>query len=124
MAEQNTPMKLAEMAYVYAKMKWMRTFKAFDLTGGCFAGNLIYASLLADSEENRNKLQQLANDFIQEEGNWGIFFDREEQEKIELGYELVFKAEDGKPTLKPIKAITWVGGIITDVQKLKVIIKG
>lgn len=62
MAEQNNPMKLAEMAYVYAKMKWMRTFKAFDLTGGCFAGKLIYASMLADSEENRIKLQQLAND--------------------------------------------------------------
>lgn len=57
----NTATPLAEMAYVYAKMKWMRSFKAFDLEG-FFAGNLIYASMLTDSEENRLKLQCLADD--------------------------------------------------------------
>ena len=45
--------------YVYAKMKWMRTFKAFDLDG-FFPGKLIFASLLDDNEENRRKLQELA----------------------------------------------------------------
>ena len=45
--------------YVYAKMKWMRTFKAFNLDG-YFPGNLIFASLLLNSEENRSKLQELA----------------------------------------------------------------
>lgn len=53
--------RIAEMCYVYAKMKWMQTFKAFDLEG-FFPGNLIYASLLEDSEENRTRLQQLADD--------------------------------------------------------------
>ena len=37
----------------------MRTFKAFDLEG-FFPGKLIFASLLLNSEENRRKLQQLA----------------------------------------------------------------
>lgn len=60
--QMEKPATIADMCYVYAKMKWMRTFKAFDLTGGCFAGKLIYASMLDDSEENRIKLQQLAND--------------------------------------------------------------
>ena len=54
------PLKLAEMAYVYAKMKWMKTFKAFDLEGN-FVGNLIYCSMLQDTEENRQKLQRLAD---------------------------------------------------------------
>ncbi len=53
--------KIADMNYVYAKMKWMRTFKAFDLDG-FFPGKLIYASLLENSEENRVKLQHLADD--------------------------------------------------------------
>ncbi len=51
---------LAGMCYVYAKMKWMRSFKAFDLEG-FFAGNLIHASLLEDNEENRKNLQRLAD---------------------------------------------------------------
>lgn len=37
----------------------MRTFKAFDLEG-FFPGKLIFASLLLNSEENRRKLQKLA----------------------------------------------------------------
>lgn len=53
--------KIADMYYVYAKMKWMRTFKAFDLDG-FFPGKLIYASLLENSEENQVKLQHLADD--------------------------------------------------------------
>lgn len=55
------PMRLADLFYVYAKSKWMRTFKAFDLEG-FFVGNLIYASMIADNSENRQKLQQTADD--------------------------------------------------------------
>lgn len=61
-----TVTRIAEMCYVYAKMKWMQTFKAFDLDG-FFPGKLIYASLLEDSEENRIKLQKLADDNRQAE---------------------------------------------------------
>ncbi len=50
-----------QTCYVYAKMKWMKTFKAFDLEG-FFVGNLIYASLLDNTDENQKKLQQLAED--------------------------------------------------------------
>ena len=100
----------------------MKTIKCSFVSEG---KNINLTAILTElSQSKQNQATDLINDFIQEEGNWGIFFDREEQEKIELGYELVFKAEDGKPTLKPIKAITWVGDIITDVQKLKVNIKG
>ncbi len=52
--------KIGELCFVYAKAKWMKTFKAFDLNG-CFPGNLIYTSMLDDSEENRQKLQKLAD---------------------------------------------------------------
>ena len=52
-----TSVCLADLCYVYAKSKWMRTFKAFDLDG-FFVGNLIYASMIADNSENRQKLQK------------------------------------------------------------------
>ena len=57
--EQNQTVNANTTCYVYAKMKWMRTFKAFDLEG-FFPGKLIFASLLLNSEENRRKLQKLA----------------------------------------------------------------
>ena len=57
--KQNQTVNEDTTCYVYAKMKWMRTFKAFDLDG-FFPGKLIFASLLLNSEENRRKLQQLA----------------------------------------------------------------
>ena len=51
--------RISELCFVYAKAKWMRTFKAFDLDG-FFPGRLIYASMIRDNDENREKLQQLA----------------------------------------------------------------
>lgn len=51
---------IGELCFVYAKAKWMKSFKAFDLDG-CFPGKLIFASMLDDSEENREKLQKLAD---------------------------------------------------------------
>ena len=53
------PLRIADLCFVYAKAKWMKTFKAFDLEG-FFPGKLIFASLLLNSEENRRKLQELA----------------------------------------------------------------
>ncbi len=53
--------RLADMCYVYAKTKWMQTFKAFDLNG-FFAGKLIYASMLLNDSENQEKLQRLADE--------------------------------------------------------------
>ena len=52
--------RISELCFVYAKAKWMRTFKAFDLDG-FFPGKLIYASMIRDNDENREKLQQLAD---------------------------------------------------------------
>lgn len=53
--------RLADMCYVYAKTKWMQGFKAFDL-GGFFAGRLIYASMLMNDSESRERLQRLADE--------------------------------------------------------------
>lgn len=60
MTENNNTAKLADMAYVYAKNKESKNFRGFDLEGW-FVGNLIYASLLEDSEENHRTLQELAD---------------------------------------------------------------
>ena len=51
---------IKDLCYVYAKTKYMRHFKAFDLDGH-FVGNLIYASLLNNDSETQQKLQQLAD---------------------------------------------------------------
>lgn len=59
--QMEKPATIADMCYVYAKMKWMRTFKAFDLNG-YFVKKLIFASMLADSSDVCTKLQQLADD--------------------------------------------------------------
>lgn len=55
---QLTP--IAGFCYVYAKTKWMRQFKAFDLEG-FFAGSLINASVVPDKSDTRDKLQRLAD---------------------------------------------------------------
>lgn len=46
---------------VYAKFDGCKTFKAFDVVEGKQVGNIIFASLLVDSKENRKKLQNLAD---------------------------------------------------------------
>lgn len=58
---QQLQQKRNNSCYVYAKMKWMKGFQAFDLEG-FFVRRKIYASLVENSEENQRKLQQLAND--------------------------------------------------------------
>lgn len=49
-----------EWYVVYAKFNGSKSFKAFDLGEGRVVGNIIYASLLEDTEENRCKLQVLS----------------------------------------------------------------
>lgn len=49
-----------EWYVVYAKLNGLKSFKAFDLGEGRVVGNIIYASLLEDTEENRCKLQELS----------------------------------------------------------------
>lgn len=46
---------------VYAKFDGCKGFRAFDLNEGRLVGNLIYASLLENTEETRGKLQKLAD---------------------------------------------------------------
>lgn len=51
----------AELCYVYAKWGNNTTFKAFDLNECRSVGNLIYATILENTSENRANLQILAN---------------------------------------------------------------
>ena len=46
---------------VYARLDGCKGFKAFDIHEGKFVGNLIYASLIENTEDNRQKLQSLAD---------------------------------------------------------------
>ncbi len=50
-----------EWYIVYAKFDGCKGFRAFDLNEGRQVGNLIYASLLENTEETRGKLQKLAD---------------------------------------------------------------
>ena len=46
---------------VYAKFDGCKGFRAFDVNEGRQVGNLIYASLMEDTEDTRLKLQKLAD---------------------------------------------------------------
>lgn len=49
-----------EWHIVYAKFDGCKSFKAFDVNEGRHVGNLIYASLVENTEDTRTKLQKLA----------------------------------------------------------------
>lgn len=46
---------------VYAKFDGSKGFRAFDVNEGRQVGNLIYATLVENTEDNRTKLQKLAD---------------------------------------------------------------
>ena len=46
---------------IYAKFDGCKSFKAFDINEGRQVGNLIYASLMENTENTRLKLQELAD---------------------------------------------------------------
>ena len=46
---------------LYAKFDGCKTFKAFDIKEGRQVGNLIYATLLENTEHVQQKLQELAD---------------------------------------------------------------
>ena len=46
---------------IYAKFDGCKSFKAFDVNEGRQVGNLIYASLVENTEDTRTKLQKLAD---------------------------------------------------------------
>ena len=48
-----------EYHIVYAKFDGCKSFKAFDVNEGRQVGNLIYASLVENTEDTRSKLQKL-----------------------------------------------------------------
>lgn len=46
---------------VYCKFADEKKFQAYDLNKGLPVGNLVYASMVANTPENQKKLQQLAD---------------------------------------------------------------
>ena len=46
---------------VYTKFDGCKGFRAFDVNEGRQVGNLIYATLLENTDENQRKLQDLAD---------------------------------------------------------------
>ena len=46
---------------VYAKFDGCKGFRAFDVKECILAGNLIYASLMENTEDTRTRLQRLAD---------------------------------------------------------------
>ena len=46
---------------VYAKFDGCKVFNAFDVNEGRQVGNLIYASLMENTEDTQQKLQKLAD---------------------------------------------------------------
>lgn len=52
---------LMEWYIVYAKFDGCKSFRAFDIKEGRQVGNLIYASLVENTESTREKLQKLAD---------------------------------------------------------------
>lgn len=50
-----------EYHIVYAKFDGCKSFKAFDVNEGRQVGNLIYASLVENTEDTKTKLQKLAD---------------------------------------------------------------
>lgn len=79
------------------------------------------------SKAKKNQATDIIDDFIQEDEVWCLYFEMNNS----LGYEVQFKVMEDEETgehvktLKPVKAITWVGGedaCIDDVQKVRVAI--
>lgn len=52
-----------EYFYLYAKYEGLKTFKAFSLRDGRPAGNLIYASIMSNTQKEQEYLQEMANDY-------------------------------------------------------------
>lgn len=57
----NFKLKNMEWNITYAKCNGSKTYKAFDIANGCFVGNIIYATSIENTDENRKKLQELAD---------------------------------------------------------------
>ncbi len=125
-AKAQQPSRIGNLCYVYAKTKWMRSFKAFDLDG-LFPGKLIYASLLDDSDDlstlsksKKNEATDIIDDFIAEDDVWVLYFEKSDC----LGYEIQLKVDNnGHKTLKAHKAITWLNDVVVDSQHLKVTVR-
>lgn len=54
--------RLSDLHFVYVKTKDMKRFMPIDLSCSAIVKNLIYATMIEDTQQNREKLQRIAND--------------------------------------------------------------
>lgn len=47
---------------LYAKYEGMKSFRAFDIENARFVNNVIYATMLMDTEDNKKKLKEIAEE--------------------------------------------------------------
>ena len=73
-----------ENRYLYAKWDGERSYKAFDIAQGVPVNRLIYATIIEDNEDNRAKLQRMAD------------------MNKEIGMSFQLRDENGKVTFKTI----------------------
>lgn len=102
----------------------MKTIKcSFQSNGEQVSVTAIINDELSElSSSKKNQATDIIDDFIMEDNVWCLFFEITDT----LSYEIEFKTKAERKTLTPVKAITWEGGadaVITDVQKVKVIVK-
>lgn len=95
----------------------MTTIKLeFESNGETVRKTAILTDDLSDlSKSKRNQATDITE--YPEDRFWSIIFDESE----ELQYEVEFEYEDYRKTLNPIKAITWLNGVIDDSQYVEVI---
>lgn len=66
------------------------------------------------SKSTKNQATDIV-DNITEDGFWSIIFSEDDSTQYEI--EFAYNQEEGK-TFTPIKAITWVDGVVDDAQKV------
>lgn len=95
----------------------MRTIKLqFESNGETIRRTAILTDDLSDlSKSKKNQATDITE--YPEDSFWSVLFSESES----LEYEVEFAYEDYCKTLEPIKAITWVDGVIDDVQEVSII---
>lgn len=85
---------------------------------------IVTNDLSALSKSKKNEATEIIDDLILDEDVWILIFEKTDR----LSYEVQLKADNyGNKTFKGHKAITWESidnhSIITDVQKVQIIVK-
>ena len=61
MIKENSTEKI-QTCSLYAKYEGMSNFKAFDIENGRFVNNIIYATMVQNTEDKKKMLKEIADD--------------------------------------------------------------